>query len=52
MNVNFRDRTLKAGEKYHHYCSECGAEIHPDMIQSHRCKNNNFKFPTKYILQG
>lgn len=38
--IVFRDRPLKDGEKYHHYCTECGQEIHLDMVSSHRCVYN------------
>lgn len=36
-NIRFRDRRLKSYEKYHYYCNECGADIHPDMIHKHKC---------------
>jgi len=35
--IEFRDRPLKNGEKYHHYCKSCGCELHPDMVQTHKC---------------
>ncbi len=36
-DVVFRDRPLKKGEKYHHYCKNCGRELHPDMAYRHKC---------------
>jgi len=41
--IEFRDRPLKNGEKYHHYCKNCSVELHPDMVQSHKCFNLTFK---------
>lgn len=35
--IGFRDRPLRPNEKYHHYCKECGAEVHPDFVHSHKC---------------
>lgn len=35
--IEFRDRPLKKGEKYHHYCRDCGQELHPDLAYSHKC---------------
>jgi len=35
--IDFRDRPLKKGEKHHHYCLDCGAELHPDLAYSHKC---------------
>lgn len=37
LGVVFRDRSLKPSERYHHYCSECGAELHSDLAYSHKC---------------
>ena len=37
MGIVFRDRPLKPSEKYHHYCTECGQELHPDFAYSHKC---------------
>ena len=28
---------LKNSEQYNHYCNECNCDIHPDMIDSHKC---------------
>lgn len=36
--IIFRDRVLQPNEKYHYYCECCGRDIHPDFVQSHRCK--------------
>jgi len=46
MTIVFRDRPLKKGEKYHHYCTVCGNEVHPDMVHSHprRCRGRP-KYP-------
>ena len=38
MTIVFRDRPLKPGEKQHHYCTECGQELHPDLAYRHKCK--------------
>jgi len=35
--IKFRDRALQPNEKYHHYCECCGQDIHPDLVQSHKC---------------
>lgn len=35
--IGFRDRPLNKGEKYHHYCMECGIELHADLAYSHKC---------------
>lgn len=35
--IEFRDRPLRKGEKYHHKCKDCGQELHPDLAYSHRC---------------
>jgi len=35
--IEFRDRLLKDGEKYHHRCTKCGVELHPDLAYSHKC---------------
>lgn len=40
--IIFRDRPLKQDEQYHHVCQKCGAEIHPDLVQSHKCPLLNF----------
>ena len=37
--IVFRDRPLTPDEWFHHYCTICGAEIHPDMVHSHKCRN-------------
>ena len=37
--IGFRDRPLKPNEKHHYYCTICGAEIHPDLLDSHKCNN-------------
>ena len=37
MSIIFRDRSLKPNESYHHYCEECGVELHPDLAYSHKC---------------
>jgi hypothetical protein len=37
MTIIFRDRPLKPNETFHHYCDFCKVEIHPDMIQTHKC---------------
>jgi len=38
-SIGFRDRPLKANEKYHHYCRECGCSVHPDLVHRHKCHN-------------
>jgi len=37
--IEFRDRPLEKGEKYHHYCKDCGQELHPDLAYSHKCNS-------------
>lgn len=37
--IRFRDRRLEKGEMYHHYCEDCGQELHPDLAYSHRCSS-------------
>jgi len=53
MAIEFRDRALKPAEKYHHVCTECGQELHPDFAHSHKCNSivlgikkngHNFKY--------
>ena len=37
--IVYRDRTLRKGEIHNHYCERCGAEIHYDLVNNHRCRN-------------
>ena len=45
--ILFRDRALRPGEKSHYVCNECGCELHPDMVYSHKCSPLN-----KYLRSG
>lgn len=35
--IGFRDRSLKPNETSHYYCEECGQDIPPDFVDSHKC---------------
>ena len=56
IRIRFRDRPLQPGEQYQTYCDECGEEVHPDFIHSHKCPifcNTNWMrkkyFPWRYF---
>ena len=38
--IGFRDRPLNKGEKYHHYCVECGVELHADLAYTRDTRRN------------
>ena len=37
MGIVFCDRALESDEKYHHHCTKCGQDLHPDLAYSHKC---------------